>query len=198
MVSFSGDDPGSDRRSGRKRRVREDPKYNGTERRLGGDRRKKASICSFRIDAHLKQSLEAAAVREGRSLSALIVHILTQYMEEYEADSTAPVSRMEKRHYPRKEVILPARWRILREQDVGEHDVLVRNISVGGAYTEYANGRSFELVRDLYQSQLELVVRMPGASGPVSLDCEPRRMHITRDYLGVGLQFKDAIEGITP
>jgi hypothetical protein len=183
-----------DRRSRRERRVAHNARYAGVERRDGKDRRHRAAVCSFRIDSRLKDTLEAAAVREGRSLSALIVHMLTQYMEEYQADSEIVVPRVEKRHHPRKEVILPGRWKITQGEEAAEHDVIVRNLSVGGVYTEYANGRSFELVNDLYGSQLELVVRLPGASGPVSLECEPRRIHITKRCLGVGFRFTNEID----
>jgi hypothetical protein len=152
-------------------------------------------MCSFRVDARLKETLEAAAAREGRSLSALIVTILNQRLDEYQAGSAARVTKVEKREHPRKEVLLPARWRIFDGDQVGEHDVIVRNISAGGAYTEYRNGHGFDFLQNMHDSRFSLVVRMPQSPEPVALDCEAKRIEITGDCLGVGLRFSTTIEG---
>ena len=104
------------------------------------------------------------------------------------------LAQEDKRQHLRKEILLPARWKISKGLKVLEHDVLLKNISVGGAYTEYVSGQNFQLIKNLLASSLALAVRMPEAQEPVVVDCEVTRIHITETYLGVGLRFLSTLE----
>ena len=75
-----------------------------------------------------------------------------------------------------------------------EHDVLLRNISVGGAYTEYVNGQNFQLIKNLQASPLALAVRMPESQEPAVVECEVSRIHISGNCVGVGLRFVSTLE----
>ena len=152
-------------------------------------RKKKTAMVSFRVENQLKSRLEAMALRERRTLSSCIVGILQDSLDPQQDTTQLREIQEERRHHPRKQFLLPARWRIRRGGSVLEHDVLLKNISVGGAYTEYVNGLGFQLINDLQVSQLELVVRMPGSQEPVVSNCKVSRIHITGDGLGVGLDF---------
>ena len=67
--------------------------------------------------------------------------------------------------------------------------MLLKNISVGGAYTEYVNGQNFQLIKNLQASPLALAVRMPESQEPALVNCEVSRIHITGNSIGVGLRF---------
>ena len=99
------------------------------------NRRIKTSMISFRIESQLKDRLLNMALRENRSLSSLIVGLLRSSLDSQSGNAKPGGIQEEKRLQPRKQILLPARWRIRQEDDVLEHDVLLRNISVGGAYT---------------------------------------------------------------
>ena len=156
-------------------------------------------MVSFRIESQLKNRLLDVALRENRSLSSLIVGLVRSSLDSRESNETSGGIQEEKRNQPRKEVLLPARWRIRQEEDVVEHDVLLRNISVGGAYTEYMNGQSLQLLQSLQVSSLELAVRMPESHEPVLMNCEVSRIHITDTCIGAGLRFinKSSEERVT-
>ena len=153
-------------------------------------RKRKTSMISFRIESQLKDKLLNIALRENRSLSSLIVGLLRSSLDS-QGGNARPGGSMqeEKRRQPRKQILLPARWQIRQEENLMEHDVLLRNISVGGAYTEYMNGHNFQLLMSLQVSPLALAVRMPESKVPVVMDCEVSRIHITDICIGVGLHF---------
>lgn len=154
-----------------------------------GDRKRKMSTCSFRLDSQLKERLQAIARRQGRTLSSLIDRVLRDFLSSQRENLPENAIKREKRRHPRKEIILPARWRLKQKENVVEYDVILRNISAGGAYTEYVNGQNIEISSYLQVSPLGLIVRMPGAQKPAALDCKVIRTHITRGSVGVGLSF---------
>ena len=153
------------------------------------------STVSFRLDFSLKEGLLGLAEKQGRSLSSFIQQSLQDLLDSYERGS-GPVrlAQEEKRQHLRKEILLPARWRIRKVDDVLEHDVLLKNISVGGAYTEYMNGQGSQLIKHLQVSPLALVVRLPESQEPVLVDCEMSRIHITGNCIGVGLRFLSTLK----
>jgi len=146
-------------------------------------------MCSFRIELRFKEELQTIAQKEGRSLSSLIGVILKHYLLSQKGDLSLQSITEDRRRCPRKEVLLPARWRILRGEDIVEHDVLIKNISAGGAYTEYVNGDLYRIFESEQPLSLELVAKLPGSSGPIELECEPTRFNIAEDRLGVGLHY---------
>jgi hypothetical protein len=150
---------------------------------------RKMASCSFRIQGYVKKSLQDLAGKQGRTLSSLIELILLDFLDKQEGRPLLSTSQGDKRHYPRKKVVLPARWRINRGESAVEYDVIVKNISSGGAYTEYINGQSSGLIENLQVSSLRLFVRLPGSQIPFALDCETRHIHITKNAIGVGLHF---------
>ena len=160
-------------------------------------RKRMTSTVSFRLDLSLKEGLLGLAEKQGRSLSSFIQQSLQDLLDSYERGS-GPVrlAQEEKRQHLRKEILLPARWRIRKVDDVLEHDVLLKNISVGGAYTEYMNGQGFQILEDLNVSPLEFVVRMPSSKVPLAINCEVRRINIAGGSVGVGLRFLGALEGL--
>lgn len=153
------------------------------------DRTRKTSMISFRAENLLKKRLQEIALKNRRALSSVIIGILQDFLDSQEGNVTPGGIREERRHNPRKQVLLPARWRIREEENVLEHDVLLRSISVGGAYTEYVNGQNFQLIKNLQASPLTLAVRMPESQEPVVVECEVSRIHITDNSIGVGLRF---------
>lgn len=167
------------------------------KRRGGKDRnRKKATIC-FRIENQLKDRLQAAASKESRTLSSLIDRVLQGFLDSQDQDGPPWTIKDEKRLHPRKEVLLPARWKIGHGDSVVEHDVLIRNIGAGGAYTECVSGQSMKLVEKLQVAPFALALRMPGSEQPVELDCEARHIHINEKAVGVGLLFKNIVEDLS-
>ena len=111
----------------------------------GTGSRKRTSMCSFRVEPHLKNELQNIAKQRARSLSSLIEQILRDYLESQQSKRPYEPIQRDRRHHPRKEVLIPARWRFKMGKETVEHDVLVKNISAGGAYTEYLNGRMYRL-----------------------------------------------------
>ena len=160
-------------------------------------RKRMTSTVSFRLDFSLKEGLLGLAEKQGRSLSSFIQQSLQDLLDSYKRGS-GPVrlAQEEKRQHLRKEILLPARWRIRKGHKVLEHDVLLKNISVGGAYTEYMNGQGFQILEDLNVSPLEFVVRMPSSKVPLAINCEARRFNIAGGSVGVGLRFLGVLEGL--
>jgi len=154
----------------------------------------KTSMISFRAENQLKKKLEDIALKNRRATSAVIVLILQDFLDSQEGNLTPGGIREERRRHTRKQVLLPARWRIRQEDEVLEHDVLLKNISVGGAYTEYINGQGSQLIKNLQVSQLALVVRMPESQEPAVVDCEMSRIHITGNCIGVGLRLLSTLK----
>ena len=152
-------------------------------------RGQKTSMCSLRIQQDVKNQLTTVAAKQRRTLSALIKKILQEYLDSCNDNSEPAVFPEERRRQPRKKIVIPARWRVKDGQSLVEHDVIVKNISSGGAYTEYINGQSFHLLKNLLFSSLGLVVRMPGFHESVELDCQVQRIHITKQSVGIGLRF---------
>lgn len=153
--------------------------------------RKRTSMCSFRVDPGLKKGLQAMAKQRGRSLSSLLERILRDFLESQQADLPIATGDLDKRQHPRKKVLLPGRWRLGKGKDTLEHDVLIKNISAGGAYTEYLNGRLYRLFEKDQIPSLKLTVRLPGSKEPIALECEAVRFHLTKDCLGVGLRYTE-------
>ena len=153
-------------------------------------KRIKTCVCSFRIEQGVKARLQALAGKQGRSLSSLIERILNNFLESSEKGNLPPDSvQRERRQHTRKDILIPGRWRVGNEDDFMEYDVLVKNISMGGAYTVYHNGFNFRILQELQAQPLRLFIKMPGARGPVELDCEARHFHITKDLTSVGIEF---------
>ncbi len=150
---------------------------------------KKTAMCSLRVESHLKEKLRVAAKQRALSLSSFIEQVLRDFLESQDSAVALEETQRDRRQYPRKEVVLPARWRLRRGKEEAEHDVLLKNISAGGAYTEYMNGQIYRLFDNNQVSSLRLAVRLPGLQEAVSLECEAVRFHITRDCLGVGLRY---------
>ena len=154
---------------------------------------KRTSMVSLRIGQGLKREIRTMAKKQGRSLSSLIEHILQNWLEKQKGDlpHTAQVDR---RRFARKDVVLPARWRFQGGNRIVEHDVLIRNVSAGGVYTEYLNGRQYPLFEKNQAWSLELAVRLPGLEMPVALECVAVRFHVTEDCLGVGLRYTESAD----
>jgi hypothetical protein len=146
-------------------------------------------MCSFRIEPRLKEQLQIIAQKRDHSLSSLIEQAVKDFLESQESDFQVPATPEDRRQHPRKEVLLPARWRLRRGKDRVEHDVLIKNISGGGAYTEYMNGRVYRIFENDQSSSLELIVRLPGSQEHVVFECEPKRFHVTKESVGVGLRY---------
>jgi hypothetical protein len=161
-----------------------------TKRRTAGKRsKKKTSMCSFRVEPHLKEKLHTIARQQARSLSSLIEQVLQDFVELQQAELPRDAIEKDRRQHPRKEILLPARWRLRKGKDTLEHDVLIKNISAGGAYTEYLNGQIYKFFEKNHKTSLKLTVRLPGLRESVALECEAVRFHLTRDCLGVGLRY---------
>lgn len=166
-----------------------------TKPRVGGKPPKRNTVmCSLRIERQLKEGLQTIARRQGRSLSALISQILRDFLESRRADLPLKPIQEDKRRFPRKELVLPGRWRIQKGGKVQEYDVLVKNISADGAYTEHINGRRYSLFQDSQLPTLELVLRLPGTREPAVFACVPKHCHITEECLSMGLQFTGKME----
>jgi predicted transcriptional regulator len=158
-------------------------------------RKRMTSTVTFRLSYTLKEGLLNLAEKQGRSLSSLIQQGLQDLLNSHECGGgPVRIAQEEKRQHLRREILLPARWRIRKGQKLLEHDVLLKNISVGGAYTEYMSGQSFQFIRNLGVLPLALAVRMPGLQEPVVLDCEVKRIHATEGFVGVGLGFTKEFE----
>ncbi|UCG12385.1 MAG: hypothetical protein JSU72_18115 [Deltaproteobacteria bacterium] len=158
-------------------------------------RKRMTSTVTFRLDHSLKEGLLGLAEKQGLSLSSLIQQSLQDLLDSYQRGSGAVrLAQAEKRQHLRKQILLPARWRIRKGHKVLEHDVLLKNISVGGAYTEYMNGQRFTILEDLQILPLALVVTLPGSEEAVALQCEAKRFQIARDSVGVGLRFVDFLK----
>jgi hypothetical protein len=153
------------------------------------DRKRKTSVVSFRVEEQLKESLQGIAVKEGRTLSLVIERVLQNFLDFPQGNSALMQFKQDRRQHRRNEVILPARWRIIDGESIIEYDVLVKNIGVGGAYTQYINGQRFHLVKNLQTLPLALVVRMPASEESLVLDCKATRFQITKSAIGVGLRF---------
>ena len=161
-----------------------------TKRKSPGKRsQRQTSMTSFRIERGVKQELQTMAKKQGRSLSSLITQVLESFLRTYEIDSPSSTHE-DRRLHPRKKIVLPARWRFQKKKRWVEHDVLIKDISAGGAYTEYINGQIYHLFELNQVSSLELAVRLPGSQKPLALRCEPVRFHVTRESLCVGMRYK--------
>jgi hypothetical protein len=163
------------------------------ENRNGPELRRKTTTICFRIENQTKERLQDIAVKEARTLSSLLERILHNFLDYPEGEMGPRAVQEDRRLYRRKKIVLPARWRIHLEEEVVEHDVVVKDISAGGAYTEYINGQNFLFFKNLQVALLELVVRLPGSRDPVMLDCKVKRIHVTKDSVGVGLQFPEIV-----
>lgn len=166
-----------------------------TKRKSPGGKRseRQTSMTSFRIERNVKQELQTIAKKQGRSLSSLITQVLESFLRTHEIDSPS-LTHEDRRLYPRKKIVLPARWRFLKKKRWVEHDVLIKDISAGGAYTEYINGQICHLFELDQVPSVELAVRLPGSQKPLALSCEPVRFHITRESLCVGMRYKGTID----
>ena len=165
------------------------------KRRTAAERsKKKTAMCSLRVEPHLKEAIQVIAKQRALSLSCLIEQVLRDYLESHKSNLPYEPIHQNRRRYPRKEVLIPARWRLQKGKETVEHDVLIKNISAGGAYTEYLNGKIYRLFEKDQVPSLELTVRLPGLDKPVVMECESVRFHLTRDCLGVGLRYTERID----
>jgi len=159
-------------------------------RSKSGEQKRKTSACSFRIDATLKEKLQTIADVQSRSLSSLLELILHSCIDLYEkGDLHLEVLRKDRRQYLRIEILLPGRWRVGVGKDMVEYDVIVKNLSSGGAWTVHYNGKDSQLVKELYVQPLRLFIKLPGSQQPVELDSKVKHIHINKDSTSVGLEF---------
>ena len=152
--------------------------------------RKTSTIC-LRIERHAKEKLATIAAKEGRTLSSQISRVLHDFLESYEGGSRYGAIYKERRNHEREKVLLPARWRMTLGEKEVEKDVLVKNISATGAYTEYINGKNFAFLKNLQSSTFSLVVRLPRMQEVIEIDSEIRRIQITEESVNVALRFID-------
>ena len=152
---------------------------------------KKTAMCSLRVESHLKEKLRVAAKQKALSLSSFIEQVLRHFLESQDSAVALEETQRDRLQYSRKEVLLPGRWRLRKGKEAVEHDVLIKNISAGGAYTEYLNGHIYKLFEKGQAPSLELAVRLPGLHRPVVIECESVRFHLTKDCLGVGLRYTE-------
>jgi predicted DNA-binding protein len=162
--------------------------------KVSGGQKKKACVCSFRIEQVVKERLQAVADQKGRSLSSLIERILNNFLGSYEkGNSPFDSAKQERREHTRRDIFIPARWRVGNKYDFVEYDVLVENISRGGTCTVYSNGYSFRVLEQLQAQPFRLFIKLPRLWEPVELDCEARRFHITKASTSVGIEFVNAL-----
>jgi predicted DNA-binding protein len=162
--------------------------------KVSGGQKKKACVCSFRIEQVVKERLQAVADQKGRSLSSLIERILNNFLGSYEkGNSPFDSAKQERREHTRRDIFIPARWRVGNKYDFVEYDVLVENISRGGTCTVYSNGYSFRVLEQLQAQPFRLFIKLPGLWEPVELDCEARRFHITKASASVGIEFVNVL-----
>ena len=158
-------------------------------------RRRKASSCSFRLEPNVKERLQAVAKKQGRTLSSLIERTLNCFIDSYEKGNLdSYLVQQDRREHPRRDTLIPARWRIGNKDDFIEYDVIVKNISTSGAYTFYSNGCNFHLLEKLKAQPFSLYIKLPGVDKPVELDCEARRFYITKDSTSVGIEFVNTLK----
>jgi len=165
-------------------------KMTRSQGKVSGGQKKKASVCSFRIEQGVKERLQAVADQKGRSLSSLIERILDNFLGCYEKGNLPfDSAKQERRGHTRRDILIPARWRVGNKYDFVEYDVIVKNISRGGTCTVYSNGYSFRVLEQLQVQPFRLFIKLPGLWEPVELDCEARRFHITKSSTSVGIEF---------
>ena len=157
------------------------------------ERTRKTSTICLRIERHAKEKLATIAAKEGRTLSSQICQALHGFLELYEGGLSYGAIHKERRKQAREEILLPARWRMKLGEREMEKDVIVKNISATGAYTEYINGKNFSLLRDLQSSTFSLVVRLPRMQEAIELDSEIRRIQISDESVKVALRFIDIL-----
>jgi hypothetical protein len=148
---------------------------------------RKDKIFSLRLTTGMRQALGVAARRDRRSIASLLEKIIAEYLTQESIQWEKDAVYQNRRQYPRSDVSLPARLTIQQASGVFEEtETLIENMSLGGSYVTYADGNSPPW---MLRNSIRLIVRIPGAPGPLELDC--RAVRIIRDErkVGVGLQY---------
>ena len=71
--------------------------------KVSGEQKKKASVCSFRIEQGVKERMQAVAGEKGRSLSSLIERILSNFLDSYEKGNlSSDAVKQERRNHTRR------------------------------------------------------------------------------------------------
>jgi hypothetical protein len=160
---------------------------------------RKDKIFSLRLTRAMREALGAVARRDRRSIGSLVEKIIADYLAKEEIQWEQRGAHENRRSYPRRHVSLPARLTIQQASEVFEEtEALIENMSRGGSYVTYTNGQrpSWEL-----QAPIRLIVRIPGAPGPMELECravrvirDEQRVSVGLQYLGVGRENLDLID----
>jgi len=148
---------------------------------------RKEKIFSLRLTTGMRQALGVAARRDRRSIASLLEKIVADYLTQEGIPWEKAAVDQNRWQYARSGVSLPARLAIQQTSGVFEEtEALIENMSLGGSYVTYPDGNSPPW---MLRNPIRLIVRIPGASGPLELDC--RAVRIIRDErkVSVGLQY---------
>ena len=128
--------------------------------------KKELTIC-FRTSEGLRKSLKKIAGQERRTLSGLIVNVLSDYLKHKETS----FSDEERRRYPRKTVTLPA---FISGADVREtQSGAILDLSLGGMRLSVPKESGIET----WHTPLKVLFALAGEKAPVALSCTPTRAH---------------------
>ena len=146
--------------------------------------KKELMIC-FRTSEDLRKPLKKIAGQERRSLSGLILNVLSDYLKH----KGSSFSDEEKRHYARRKVSFPALVSLNGTE--GPHAGVVLDISLGGIKLSVPKESRIDIREDDEETRISILLTLHSEKTPVALTCRPNRAHPINGDIEVAGPFAD-------
>lgn len=144
-------------------------------------------IC-FRTSGELRDSIEAIAKEEQRSVSAMIEKILYKHLEERKHYKP---SQQENRRYPRKMLTAPALIKELGSENTAQQVGIVVDISLNGLQISIPDDYQCDVQHDEEATRISIVFTLPDYKRPITMQCLPKRTYPSSSETRIGAAIVD-------
>jgi len=173
--------------------MRADVKNNTAKGRLqrpeGGRMKKDITIC-FRTSSEVRNYLDSIAVQQRLSLSHVIESIIYQHRQQ-SGQAAKPVDP-DRRHYQRKQVMLPAFIGRTPSQALDFETGSVLDISLGGIRFSVSGKTASKIQPNETPAEYSVIFTLPDQRQPVTLRCRPQSVLDAEEEIQIGAAFVDA------
>ncbi|HAA05683.1 MAG TPA: hypothetical protein DCE18_20280 [Syntrophobacteraceae bacterium] len=154
---------------------------------------KKPVMFCMRMSSTMRDVLKIAAEKDHRSVTSLLHKIIADYLAEAGLPLTANTAA-DRRRFPRKRVVLPARTYLTTEKATETASGLVLDLSMGGVLLAYPKGSKLNITSIRGVPGFELSFQLPESRDKLSFNCSTRHMYDLENEIQVGAAFDDADE----
>jgi hypothetical protein len=142
------------------------------------------------MSSTMRDVLRVAAEKDHRSVTSLLHKIIADHLEAAGFPLTEN-GAAERRRFPRKRVLLPAKTQLHPDKEVDTAPGLILDLSEGGVLLAFQKGSKVKITAIRERPSFEVAFQIPHTQEELRFNCNTRRMYDFENEIQVGATFDD-------